>query len=556
MLGRFGLRGPVAHNLAVDEQDTVDTKKALARLGHYSVPKWGVTPYPDTAMFEGVKSFQRSQGLAVDGRMAKDGPTARLLDGALRAGREDRRRRRPTLSLAGDVGGDARPRPQDVQAAKRALAWAGVYPAARAQSPTGEADPALDSAIRMFQGRYNLKPDGLMRPDGPTARMLERAIRPAVEDHLKSRGQARATSFMPMYDWAWKDGRLQRIQVDVLGQPRPFEEGWVKRGGRWHWEPRQSLVLSLAEEGPDDADGADIHGDASRFGERVAEGLKTLDDFGGTGGGRRDEDDAGNRKNGQKGAARRGERPKRSPGAVRPLDDILGDGPDEADEMDIFGENPPVEGREGTSGRKPGARDIRRRPTGETRSLDDLFGDGPDETDEMDLFGEDPPAEARDGLTAAQRAVRDERLGGRRLHGTFGEGRISEQFAKATEANPREMASIQNRMLVADKLTPRQLRELRKDIDGLDLSVLGGGESGFRWRLNNEVTLIRELTNMTNRKTRSIPELKGLKDRIEKTGSVVENISSLFEKLELFGKMFNEMSKNAAKKVEDDINKR
>ena len=87
----------------------------------------------------------------------------------------------------------------------------------------------------MFQGRYNLKPDGLMRPDGPTARMLERAIRPAVEDHLKSRGQARATSFMPMYDWAWKDGRLQRIQVDILGQPRPFEEGWVKRGGRWHW---------------------------------------------------------------------------------------------------------------------------------------------------------------------------------------------------------------------------------------------------------------------------------------------------------------------------------
>ena len=41
MLGRVGLRGPVAHNLAVDERDTVDTKKALARLGHYSVPKWG-----------------------------------------------------------------------------------------------------------------------------------------------------------------------------------------------------------------------------------------------------------------------------------------------------------------------------------------------------------------------------------------------------------------------------------------------------------------------------------------------------------------------------------
>ena len=123
MLGRVGLRGPVAHNLAVDERDTVDTKKALARLGHYSVPKWGVTPYPDTAMFEGVKSFQRSQGLAVDGRMSKDGPTARLLDGA---------------------------------------------------------------------------------------------IRPAVEDHLKSRVQARATSLMPKYDWAWKDGRLQRIQVDAL----------------------------------------------------------------------------------------------------------------------------------------------------------------------------------------------------------------------------------------------------------------------------------------------------------------------------------------------------
>ena len=84
------------------------------------------------------------------------------------------------------------------------------------------------------------------------------------------------------------------------------------------------MVLSLAEEGPDDADGAGIHGDASRFGERVAEGLKTPDDFSGTGGGRRDDDDAGDRKRGQRGTVRRGERPKGSQAALRSSKDTYG----------------------------------------------------------------------------------------------------------------------------------------------------------------------------------------------------------------------------------------
>ena len=42
-------------------------KNILRRLGHYKTLDYGMTPYPDERMFEGIRGFQKAKGLAVDG---------------------------------------------------------------------------------------------------------------------------------------------------------------------------------------------------------------------------------------------------------------------------------------------------------------------------------------------------------------------------------------------------------------------------------------------------------------------------------------------------------
>ena len=59
-------------------------KNILRRLGHYKTPDYGMTPYPDERMFEGIRGFQKAKGLAVDGVVEPNGPTARALGDALR----------------------------------------------------------------------------------------------------------------------------------------------------------------------------------------------------------------------------------------------------------------------------------------------------------------------------------------------------------------------------------------------------------------------------------------------------------------------------------------
>lgn len=62
--------GP-SHN--VGEADTLAIKTALNRLGLYSIPSYGQTPYPDEAMFDGIKAVQRQLGLWPSGIMRPDG---------------------------------------------------------------------------------------------------------------------------------------------------------------------------------------------------------------------------------------------------------------------------------------------------------------------------------------------------------------------------------------------------------------------------------------------------------------------------------------------------
>ncbi|MBT5109905.1 MAG: peptidoglycan-binding protein [Rhodospirillaceae bacterium] len=81
----FRLKKTIGDSYTMDLDDSLNTKKALADLGHLKIPDYGLTPYPDRAMVDGVKSFQKDHGLKIDGVMKKDGPTINRLNRALSA---------------------------------------------------------------------------------------------------------------------------------------------------------------------------------------------------------------------------------------------------------------------------------------------------------------------------------------------------------------------------------------------------------------------------------------------------------------------------------------
>jgi len=53
----------------------VATKLYLRNQGYYHAPKWGLSQFPDRALFDAIKAFQDSQGLRVDGVMKPNGET-------------------------------------------------------------------------------------------------------------------------------------------------------------------------------------------------------------------------------------------------------------------------------------------------------------------------------------------------------------------------------------------------------------------------------------------------------------------------------------------------
>lgn len=75
----FAIRKPIGVSYNLDEDDVLKTKSALSALGHYKKPKTGITPWADTQMFKGLKSFQKEEGLKVDGLMKPKGPTEKAI---------------------------------------------------------------------------------------------------------------------------------------------------------------------------------------------------------------------------------------------------------------------------------------------------------------------------------------------------------------------------------------------------------------------------------------------------------------------------------------------
>lgn len=71
----FNLSKTMGSNYTVAPQDIVNTKTALNQLGYYPVPDRGIDDWTDDPMFDGIKAFQKDNGLKVDGLMRPGGPT-------------------------------------------------------------------------------------------------------------------------------------------------------------------------------------------------------------------------------------------------------------------------------------------------------------------------------------------------------------------------------------------------------------------------------------------------------------------------------------------------
>ena len=75
MANDYRLKSTVGSSYPIDLDDTWVLKQALRQKGFYVEPTNGMTPYPDSGLFEAIKKFQDRKGLHVDGVMEPDGET-------------------------------------------------------------------------------------------------------------------------------------------------------------------------------------------------------------------------------------------------------------------------------------------------------------------------------------------------------------------------------------------------------------------------------------------------------------------------------------------------
>ncbi len=74
------LARPLAENTNADHDDVLVAKHYLRDMGFYEAPEWGVTEFPDRALFDAIRAFQSASGLKVDGVMKPEGES----EGAIR----------------------------------------------------------------------------------------------------------------------------------------------------------------------------------------------------------------------------------------------------------------------------------------------------------------------------------------------------------------------------------------------------------------------------------------------------------------------------------------
>lgn len=79
----LSLSGPVVRDRAAAPADTRALKKTLNRIGLYApLPKTGITPYPDDALFAAIAAFQKQHDLPVTGRVAPNDDTHAAMNNA------------------------------------------------------------------------------------------------------------------------------------------------------------------------------------------------------------------------------------------------------------------------------------------------------------------------------------------------------------------------------------------------------------------------------------------------------------------------------------------
>lgn len=83
------LNRPLSATSDADPDDVLSAKSAFNRLGYYETPSYGLTPYPDQPLFDGIRSYQKDKGLTVDGYMLPGGETEQSVNFSLATTRRD-----------------------------------------------------------------------------------------------------------------------------------------------------------------------------------------------------------------------------------------------------------------------------------------------------------------------------------------------------------------------------------------------------------------------------------------------------------------------------------
>lgn len=173
----FRLAGAVGANVRVGRNDVLRTKRALHRLGYYVPFSGEIDHIADGAMLDGLKAFQKDNGLAASGAVRSADATERLLRAALfETDNGVPGNGAPAFAVGASVGSGGANRPADVAAAKRALGLMDIIPAEAVG--LSMAPRTFDGAIALFQRAFNLNQDGRIVPGGETESMLARVVRP------------------------------------------------------------------------------------------------------------------------------------------------------------------------------------------------------------------------------------------------------------------------------------------------------------------------------------------------------------------------------------------
>jgi hypothetical protein len=300
----FKLKNVLSASSTANGDDVLGMKQALNHLGEYDPPAYGMTPYPDTPMFDGMKAFQKKNGLTVDGFARPGGPTETKLNSRLVNGLNDSSMKRvadfvsdpkkssrpmnwfqpayipgtgkevtrptvhffkkaiqkadrvePALRLGRAVGLGQVNRPQDVIGLKNALAWVGHYPVDKAHQQDATPDEDLHWGLMGFQQDYGLKTDGFSRPGGETEARLNDLISPLIkrastttsESHPDepTTGANLPTQTGMSTDARTEDAKSGSVQVADASGYRP--SGW-QNPTKWALEEAGQQTQGAAEE--------------------------------------------------------------------------------------------------------------------------------------------------------------------------------------------------------------------------------------------------------------------------------------------------------------------